>query len=83
VSAFVLVVVRVVNDSARWLNHACAPNCDTVEDEGRIFIHTLRSIGAGEELFMNICSPLTICWMKTSGRSTHAGAPRPAVVPRC
>jgi len=31
-------------NSARWLNHACASNCETVEDEGRIFIHTLRTI---------------------------------------
>ncbi|ASW03586.1 SET domain-containing protein [Paraburkholderia aromaticivorans] len=39
-------------NSARWLNHACAPNCETIEDAGRIFIHTLRPIGAGEELFI-------------------------------
>ncbi|MFM0077081.1 SET domain-containing protein-lysine N-methyltransferase [Paraburkholderia sediminicola] len=39
-------------NSARWLNHACAPNCETSEDQGRIFIHTLRPIGAGEELFI-------------------------------
>ncbi|ANB76557.1 SET domain-containing protein-lysine N-methyltransferase [Paraburkholderia phytofirmans OLGA172] len=48
---------RVIDGSrggncARWLNHACAPNCETIEDDGRIFIHTLRSIGAGEELFI-------------------------------
>ncbi|MFM0197995.1 SET domain-containing protein-lysine N-methyltransferase [Paraburkholderia strydomiana] len=39
-------------NSARWLNHACEPNCETIEDEGRIFIHTPRPIGAGEELFI-------------------------------
>jgi hypothetical protein len=39
-------------NSARWLNHACAPNCETIEDTGRIFIHTLRPIDAGEELFI-------------------------------
>ncbi|MFL9910836.1 SET domain-containing protein [Paraburkholderia sp. RL17-337-BIB-A] len=39
-------------NSARWLNHACAPNCETIEDAGRIFIHTLRKIRAGEELFI-------------------------------
>jgi uncharacterized protein len=37
-------------NSARWLNHACAPNCETVEDAGRVFIDTLRPIEAGEEL---------------------------------
>jgi SET domain-containing protein len=39
-------------NSARWLNHACVPNCETIEDAGRIFIYTLRPIGAGEELFI-------------------------------
>lgn len=39
-------------NSARWLNHACAPNCETIEDAGRIFVHTLRPIEAGEELFI-------------------------------
>ncbi|WP_345815157.1 SET domain-containing protein-lysine N-methyltransferase [Paraburkholderia sp. PREW-6R] len=39
-------------NSARWLNHACAPNCEAIEDAGRIFIHTLRRIKAGEELFI-------------------------------
>jgi SET domain-containing protein len=34
------------------LNHACAPNCETIEDADRIFIHTLRPIAAGEELFI-------------------------------
>jgi len=39
-------------NSARWLNHACAPNCETIKDEGRIFIHTLRAIEPGKELFI-------------------------------
>lgn len=32
---------------------------------------------------LNICWPLTIVWMKTFGRSTHAGAPQRTVVTRC
>jgi SET domain-containing protein len=39
-------------NSARWLNHSCGPNCETIEDEGRIFIHTVRPIESGEELFI-------------------------------
>jgi hypothetical protein len=39
-------------NSARWLNHACAPNCEAIEDAGRVFIDTLREIEAGEELFI-------------------------------
>ena len=38
---------------ARWLNHSCDPNCEASEDEGRIFIETLRRMKAGEELFYN------------------------------
>ncbi|MFM0039866.1 SET domain-containing protein-lysine N-methyltransferase [Paraburkholderia strydomiana] len=40
-------------NSARWLNHACTPNFETIEDDGRIFIHTLRLVDAGEELFID------------------------------
>lgn len=38
-------------NSSRWINHACAPNCEAEEIEGRVFIQTLRAIEAGEELF--------------------------------
>ena len=38
-------------NSARWINHACAPNCVADEVEGRVFIHALRDIAPGEELF--------------------------------
>lgn len=40
-------------NSARWLNHACAPNCETAEIEGRVFIHAARDIRIGEELFID------------------------------
>jgi hypothetical protein len=36
---------------ARWINHSCAPNCTTEEEDSRIFIHALRTIYPGEELF--------------------------------
>jgi hypothetical protein len=39
-------------NAARWINHACNPNCETEEDaEGRrVFIMARRNINAGEEL---------------------------------
>jgi hypothetical protein len=70
-------------NSARWLNHACAPNCETIEDEGRIFIHTSGLSRPVKNCLLNICSPRTVPWMKTSGRSTHVAAPRRTVVTRC
>lgn len=39
-------------NEAQWINHSCAPNCEAVEEEdGRVFIHAIRDIAAGEELF--------------------------------
>ena len=36
---------------ARWINHACQPKCEAREKKGRVFIHALRDIAGGEELF--------------------------------
>jgi uncharacterized protein len=41
----------VGGNAARWINHSCAPNCETYEEDGRIFVHALRGLRAGEELF--------------------------------
>ncbi|MGA0612229.1 SET domain-containing protein [Caldimonas sp. KR1-144] len=39
-------------NAARWINHACEPNCEADEtDDGRVFIKALRNIEPGEELF--------------------------------
>ena len=37
-------------NNARWINHACEPNCQAREDNGRVFIYALRDIAQGEEL---------------------------------
>jgi SET domain-containing protein len=39
-------------NSARWLNHACAANCETVKEAGRVFIDTIVDVEAGDELFI-------------------------------
>jgi uncharacterized protein len=33
-----------------YINHSCEPNCEAVNEEGRIFIEALRDIARGEEL---------------------------------
>jgi SET domain-containing protein len=38
-------------NAARWINHACDPNCEADEVDGRIFIKALRDLLPGEELF--------------------------------
>ncbi|MDP3617020.1 MAG: SET domain-containing protein-lysine N-methyltransferase [Rhodoferax sp.] len=40
----------VGGNSSRWINHACAPNCEADQQNGRIFIKALRNIRTGEEL---------------------------------
>lgn len=46
-----VIDANVGGNAARWINHSCAPNCESEEDdEGRVFIHALRRIAKGEEL---------------------------------
>jgi SET domain-containing protein len=37
-------------NAARWINHSCGPNCDSYEENRRIFIRAIRPIRPGEEL---------------------------------
>ena len=41
----------VAGNAARWINHACDPNCRADDTGGRVFIHALRDLQPGEELF--------------------------------
>ena len=43
----------VHGNAARWINHACEPNCEAEDRDGRIFIKALRDIKPGEELFFD------------------------------
>ncbi len=46
-----VIDARVRGNASRWINHSCAPNCVTHEDDaGRVFIEAKRRIKAGEEL---------------------------------
>lgn len=40
-----------LGNAAKWINHACDPNCEAEEVDGRIFIRALRPLAPGEELF--------------------------------
>jgi SET domain-containing protein len=35
---------------ARWINHSCEPNCEVVEEDGRLYVESIRDIQPGEEL---------------------------------
>jgi SET domain-containing protein len=46
-----VIDAKVGGNAARWINHACTPNCEADEVDGRIFIKALRAIKPGKELF--------------------------------
>jgi hypothetical protein len=35
---------------ARFINHSCAPNCETVIENKRVYVETIRPIGKGDEI---------------------------------
>lgn len=37
-------------NDARYINHSCQPNCETVIENSRVFIDAVRNIKAGDEL---------------------------------
>jgi SET domain-containing protein len=46
-----VIDAAVRGNAARWINHSCAPNCKSCEDDdGRIYIEAKRAIAPGEEL---------------------------------
>ncbi|HEX7348435.1 MAG TPA: SET domain-containing protein-lysine N-methyltransferase [Rhodanobacteraceae bacterium] len=54
-----IVDANVDGNSARWINHSCAPNCEATIEEvdgarrDKVLIESLRAIKAGEELTYN------------------------------
>ncbi|HEU4458698.1 MAG TPA: SET domain-containing protein-lysine N-methyltransferase [Methylibium sp.] len=46
-----VIDANVGGNASRWINHSCKPNCEADDQDGRIFIKTLRDIEPGTELF--------------------------------
>jgi SET domain-containing protein len=46
----IVIDANYAGNSARWINHGCDPNCEPVEEKGRLFIDAIRDIGPGTEL---------------------------------
>lgn len=42
-----------LGNSAKWINHSCAPNLEAEQDGNRVFLKALRDIAPGEELFFD------------------------------
>jgi SET domain-containing protein len=74
---------RVINagiggNESRWINHSCGPNCEAIEDKGRVFIYALRNLRPGEELFYDYALELDEPRTKKleQRHACHCGAPR-------
>lgn len=50
VDARTVIDAGVGGNEARWINHSCAPNCETFIEKRRVFIEAVRTIQPGEEL---------------------------------
>src|SRR5689334_5267709 len=50
VSTRTVIDAGVDGNEARFINHSCAPNCETVIERSRVFIEAIRDIEPGEEL---------------------------------
>ena len=50
VDAHTVIDAGVGGNEARFVNHACEPNCESVIESRRVFIDALRAIEPGEEL---------------------------------
>lgn len=50
VDAKTVIDAGINGNEARFVNHGCEPNCQTVQMGKRIFIEALRTIRPGEEL---------------------------------
>ncbi len=61
---------KIDGNSARWINHSCAPNCEAEEVKGRVYIHALRDIGPEEELFYDY--GLVIAPTRTKNRTRES-----------
>lgn len=59
----VVIDPEIGGNEARWINHCCDPNCESIDEDGRIFIYAIRDIEPGEELFydyaLEIDEPIT------------------------
>lgn len=68
----------VGGNAARWINHACEPNCQAEEVQGRVYIKALRKLKPGEELFYDYGLVIDERYTPKLKReyACHCGSPR-------
>lgn len=50
VNSRVVIDGGVKGNDARWINHSCDPNCESVIDKSRVFLEAVRDIPKGQEI---------------------------------
>lgn len=50
VNSRVVIDGGVKGNDARWINHSCDPNCESVVDKARVFLEAVRDIPKGQEI---------------------------------
>ena len=50
VTSRIIIDAAVNGNDARFINHSCDPNCEAIDEGGRIFIYAMKPIANGEEL---------------------------------
>jgi hypothetical protein len=50
VNSRVVIDGGVKGNDARWINHSCDPNCESVVDKSRVFLEAVRDIPKGQEI---------------------------------
>jgi SET domain-containing protein len=70
-------------NSARWVNHSCAPNCETEQKGSRVYFYALRDINPGEELFIDYRLFVEGRRTRSLKSSINAAAGRVSVEGRC
>ncbi len=66
-------------NTARYANHSCRPNCESVIRQGRVFIIAMRNIQPGEELTYDYGKDYFNDFIKPFGcRCIKCAAPNPA-----
>ena len=72
----VVIDGAVVGNEAKYINHSCDPNCEAVDEDGRIFVEALRTIQPGDELtydyHLHRPGPFRKKWLKQY--ACHCGA---------
>ncbi len=65
-------------NAARWINHACEPNCEADDDGQRVFIKALKAIKPGTELFYDYGLVIDERYTPTLKKkfACHCGSPR-------